>query len=76
MPPRDRTSRAAPLVLVAVPSTAPDAAARRALAARELLGLAGLIDGAGEVPQLQDATTGCTMPRGSTLRQRRSRRGG
>jgi len=40
MPRRPRRAPPEPLVLVAVPSTASDAAARRALAARELLGLA------------------------------------
>jgi len=55
MPPRARLPRPA-LVLVAVPSTAPDAAARRALAVRELLAQAGMLDAEGEPAQPQAAS--------------------
>lgn len=75
MPPRARPPRPA-LVLVAVPSTAPDAAARRALAVRELLAQAGMLDGEGGVAQPQAAPSRSTAPKGGTPERQRARQEG
>ena len=75
MPPRARPPRPA-LVLVALPSTAPDAAARRALAVRELLAQAGMLDGEGGTPQNQAAPPASTAPKGGTPARQRARQDG
>lgn len=72
MPPRARPPRPA-LVLVAVPSTAPDAASRRALAVRELLAQAGMLDGEGGPAQAQAASSGTTAPKSDAPARRRAR---
>ena len=69
MPPRARLPRPA-LVLVAVPSTAPDAAARRALAVRELLAQAGMLDDRGEPAQSQAAPPSPATKGGAPARRR------
>lgn len=75
MPPRARLPRPA-LVLVAVPSTAPDAAARRALAVRELLAQAGMLEGEGGSAQPQAAPPASMAPKGGTPTRRRARQDG
>ena len=75
MPPRARPPRPA-LVLVAVPSTAPDAAARRALAVRELLAQAGMLDGEGRVAQDQATPPASTALKGGTPSRQRVRQDG
>ena len=72
MSPRARPPRPA-LVLVAVPCTAPDAGARRALAVRELLAQAGMLDGEGGAAQPQAAPLSSTAPKGGTPARRRAR---
>ena len=73
MPPRARETRPA-LVLVAVPCTAPDAAARRALAARELLALAGMLAEQAEGPTPEPGAVATPAP-ASVVREVAPRRG-
>lgn len=72
MPPRARPPRPA-LVLVAVPSTAPDAAARRALAVRELLAQAGMLDGERGAAQPKAVPPESAAQKGGTPTRRRAR---
>lgn len=72
MSPRARPPRPA-LVLVAVPCMAPDAAARRALAVRELLAQAGMLDGEGRAATPEAAPQQSTTPTGGTPARRRAR---
>lgn len=72
MPPRARPPRPA-LVLVAVPSTAPDAAARRALAVRELLAQAGMLDGEHGAAQPKAVPPESAAQKGGAHTRRRAR---